>query len=253
MHEKLVSLAVLPAPRRVLGVDLMPYSLGNEMQLFREDSPFLTANHAEFNELTLENQCLALIRGVLFCSKAHPRSMWFWNWWLAGYPVRLWPSKREINLGNGANFAVEMASFRNYLADGRLQFNAKLPPSDNDNVRYLGEPEILRLYRFVCAHVPREEIALWGKSAWDFPYSLAKMMSQGAAESAGALTIYNYREKVHDDFHTQCEAGYAAWAAADTDELRAQAIVEHPIIPDLLAIKDEVAAFQNKGQGLCQE
>jgi len=233
MHEKLLAAAVLPMPSRVLGLDLMPYSLGCELQLFREDNAFITLDRSDFDALPVQKQIYALIRAVNICAKRQPR--WFWLW-----------SKRNVPKKE-ADLVVCIAEFRNYLADGRLQFHADLPKTEDDTVRYLGEPELLRLYRFILAHVPAAEYAIWGATAWDFPYSIAKMLSQGHAESHGNLVIYNIQQKTHDDYHQQCENGRAAWhLAGDDDAKRSLALVQHPIIRELAGLEAEVSDFEKR-------
>lgn len=233
MHEQILAQAVMPTPYRIMGLDMMPYSLGNELQLFREGSPFLLLERKEFNALGFEKQCLAVIRGVNVCCRQSPRWFKLWGW--------LYRPRTEAEL------ALIVADFRNYLNDGRLQFRADLPQSDEGGGRYLGEPEILRLYRFVCAHIPVEERQIWGKTAWDFPYSFAKMLSQGHAESNGCLEIYNIQKKAHDDYHTQCQEGRDAWTAAGLDiAKRIAALKNYPIIRELAGLEEEVANFEKE-------
>lgn len=224
---------------RILGLDMMPYSLGCELQLFREDSPFLTMLPGEFNALSFEKQHYAVNRAINICCKRAPRWFKFWAWLYLPH--------------NGSELAVAVAEFRNYLADGRLQFRSDLPNDAKESARYLGEPEILRLYRFVCSQIPRDEIKHWGATAWDFSYSFAKMLSQGHAESAGNLEIYNIQKKTHDDYHQQCEAGRAAWAVAKTNEEKITALAAHPIIRELAGLEAEVSEFENllKGEVSC--
>ena len=227
-------MAVLPMPGYVLGLEMMPYSLGCELQLFREDSPWLTMSMDEFNAMSFEKQLTALIRGLNICCRKMPRWRRLW-WWM--YRPR-----------TPAQLALPIAEFRNYLWDGRLQFRYELCTSGGDGespVRYLGEPELLRLYRFVCASVPRGEVELYGRSAWDFPYSFAKMLYQGDMEEKGGIEIYNVRGQTHDAYHQQSEDGRAAWGGCATDDERRAALEKHPIIRDLAGLEEEVAAFEN--------
>ena len=229
-------------PCRILGLDMMPYSLGCELQLWREDSPFLSKSFDEFNALKFKQQHYALNRAVNICCKRAPRWFKLWGWMYLPH--------------NPQELAIAIADFRNYLVDGRLQFRADLPQDNDLPLRYIGEPEILRLYRFVCAHIPRDEIKHWGEMAWDFPYSVAKMLSQGYAESQGNLVIYNIHQATSYNYHKVCEAGREAWAAAGVSEAkRKAALVEHPIIRDLAGIDAQVAEFENsmKGESLCQD
>ena len=240
----------MPTPYRIMGLDMMPYSLGNELQLFRDGSPFLMLERQEFDALGFEKQCLAVIRGVNICCRRPPHWFKLWGWMYR-------PRTAE-------ELALSVAEFRNYLNDGRLQFRADLPQDNDSPMRYLGEPEILRLYRHVCAHVPRPEIEIhgpkrwhfpftWDKrdvTAWDFPYSFAKMLSQGNAESNGGLDIYNIAKKTHDDYHRQCQEGRDAWEAAGMNPVKRRVALEkYPIIRDLAGLEEDVANFEK--ENLC--
>ena len=231
-------------PSRILGVDMMAFSLGNELQLYRENSPFVTLGRDEFDALPMEAKIHAVRRAVNICRK---EARGWRNWW-----------KDVETPKNVTELALAIADFRNYLADGRLQFRADLPKDDNLPVRYLGEPEILRLYRFVNANVPRPEILLWGATAWDFPYSFAKMLYQGHAESAGNLVIYNVHQAAGYNYHKQCEAGRAAWTEAGvSNEKRKLALAQHPIIRDLAGLEEQLAEFDAENgieakEDLCQ-
>lgn len=230
VNEKVLSLAVMPMPGRILGLDMMPYSLGCELQLFREDSPFLLKSFVEFNAMNFQQQSLALVRAVLVCCKKSPGFYKLWDWLY---------SPRTVE-----GLALAVAEFRNYLMDGRLQFRANLVRQDESPVRYLGEPEILHLYRWICKNVPQTEIAIWGKSAWDFPYSFAKMLRQGDAEEDGGIEIYNIQKKTHDDYHRQSETARAAWMACESDEERKSVLIKHPMTRELAGLVEEVDAFE---------
>ena len=224
-------------PGYVLGLEMMPYSLGCELQLYRENSPWLTLEPDAFNKLSFEKQLLALNRGVNICCRKFPRFRGLW-WYM--YRPR-----------TAEELALPIAEFRNYLYDGRLQFRSEICSEGEGQVRYLGEPEILRLYRFVNATIPRGEVELYGKSTWDFPYSFAKMLYQGDMEEKGGIEIYNVRGMTHDRYHQQCEDGRAAWMECTTDEERLAALDKHPIIRELAGLVEEVEAFE-KGT-LCRE
>ena len=160
--------------------------------------------------------------------------------------MRFWPFQRVFYLGNGVDFALETDVFRSYLAAGRLEFPAELPSGDDLPVRYIGAPEQLRLYKFLCRYIPREELAIYGQSAWDFPLGLARMLYQAHAEGEGNLEIYNIKTKIAEDYHAQCENGRAAWEAAQTDAEKAIALVDHPIIRELPYLAEDLAAWEAK-------
>ncbi len=217
-------------PGFVLGLEMMPYSLGCELQLYREDSPWLLMESADFDKMEFQKRLEALRHGIDVCCKRRPRFAKLW-WWMY----------RPATIDQ-LNWAIN--DFRNYLYGGRVQFKAELCAEGDAPLRYLGEPEILRLYRFVNTTVPRAEVELYGESAWDFPYSFAKMLSQGDAEEKGGIEIYNVRGSTHDNYHRMSEDGRAAWAKCRTDGERAAALEKHPIIRELAGLQEDVAAFE---------
>lgn len=232
MHENLVAQAVLPMPGIILGLDMMPYSLGCELQLFKIESPWLLLEREAFDKMSFEDQLAALIQAVNICCKRRSRWPRLWGWMYR-------PRTAEA-------LALPIAEFRNYLMDGRLQFRANLCAQEDMHVRYLGEPEILRLYRFINATVPRPEIELYGKSAWDFPYSFAKMLCQGDAEEKGGIEIYNIKSATHDDYHRRCEEGRTAWMMCENGDDRRKALSKHPIIRELAGLEEEARGFEHQ-------
>jgi hypothetical protein len=149
---------------------------------------------------------------------------------------------------NTKQLAEQVEDFRAYLYAGRVQFRFEIMNDGESQLRYLGEPEILRLYRFVNASVPRGEVELYGKSTWDFPYSFAKMLYQGDAEEKGGIEIYNVRGQTHDNYHRQSEEGRAAWNSCTTDAERHEALEKHPIIRELAGLEEEVAMFEKQSK-----
>lgn len=228
MHEPLLAQAVIPRPVRICGLDLMNYSLGCELQLHAQNSPFLQ-EPAVLDALDRTQQAFHLSRALHICCRRAPRWHRLWQW-------RHFP-KNELDL------ILALADFHNYLLESRLQFQARLPAENESSARVLGQPEILYLYQFVCRHVPRAEIALYGQSAWDFPWSLAKLLSQAHAESEGNLEIRNRQNQIHEDYHRTLETARAAWLLAHTEAEKAAAIAAHPHIVQLLDQQESVQAF----------
>jgi hypothetical protein len=243
MHEDILAQAVIPVRYRILRLDLMPYSLGCELQLFRENSPFLLLSRDEFDDLTTQDQCLAVLRAVNICCRKIPKWNYFRVWKNNGCPIALLFG-RKFYLCEPQNIVLAISEFRNYLNDGRVEFKADLPKDDDVPTHYVGAPEVLRLYQFVLEHVPREEIRLWGKTAWDFPFSFAKLLWQAHTENMGGLEIYNYKQMSHDNFVMNCEAGRAAWTESKTDDERRTALQKYPVIRELGGLEEEVALFE---------
>lgn len=218
MHEAALAAAALPPRPPLLRRALQPYSLGHELLLHRSDNPLVQLAPEAISNLPESEQHSALIEAVTVCSQTwqenqrHPRTFrerWQerrgWKAWLRHLRRVDWPA--------------EIVAFLEYRAAGMLAFRADLPKGEHAGpVRFIGAPEVLGLYQFVTAHIPASEwnvaAAAPQASAWDFPYGLARMHKQAADERAGGLEIYNWREKVHDDFVAEMEAQRLAAEAA---------------------------------------
>lgn len=188
MHEAAFSQAALPAPARVLGLSLRPFSLGHELWLTREQNPFaLSASPAGMGALLI-----ALPEAVLLCSQrfAEIAAMNHDRW--LGLKLWLWRRRlQRLNLG------TELAAFLEYRTRGSLGFPDE-PPESNERGRQLGAPLLLTLHAFAMSLGNSES------AAWDYPYGLAQMRYAAAAELEGRLRIKNKFEVAHDE-------GFAEW------------------------------------------
>lgn len=99
-----------------------------------------------------------------------------------------------------------IAYFENYKSSGHSEFKAELPSNSGCGIRFIGAPQVIRLYQFIIRTIPAYEILQYGASVWDYPYALALMMQQTQAEDEGNLEIYNHRLKFHDDYVERMEA-----------------------------------------------
>jgi hypothetical protein len=189
MHEPLLALAALPAPAAICGIPLHPYSLGHELYLTREQSPFV------FGGTVLPED---LFDATWICSstfnelRAAPHRF--------SYIPKLWLTRRRFRR---CNHELEIEAFRNYRDSGSLE----LPLSDIANPdagpapRPPGAPFILRLHHFMVTHY-----RLSIDQAWDFPCGEAKMRWAAHWEQEGGLSIKNYHDEDFDRFVMEQEA-----------------------------------------------
>lgn len=196
MHEAIFSNAVQPKSVSVLRLNLLPYSLGHEVLLYRVESPFVYLSDASFDALPLADRIKAVRIAALICSNTWKQNQrpqrWlsFWTWF----------TRRS-------DFEQEILTVREYLKEG----NASLPtpdskgPGDNfpcadavcngrkeESGRLLGSPLIAQLYNFMVGKVNGE--------IWDTPKAFASMLYFTHLETEGHLRIENlneYQEREH--------------------------------------------------------
>lgn len=182
MHDAAYSQAALPAPARVLGLNLRPYSLGHELWLIREQNPLAVQS----GETVASKLVAALPAAVLFCSQTFEQisamnrdrfislKLWLWN-------LRL---RRHDGLS-------ELASFLEYRTRGSLAFPDE-PADGRQSSRPLGAPFLLSLYNYLRAAGDTDS------GAWNHPYGLAQMRYAAWLETEGHLKIKNAFDIEHD-------------------------------------------------------
>lgn len=191
MHEPLLALAALPAPTVVLGMLLRPYSLGHELFLIREGSPFAPG-------ATQKPELGDLYRAVLICCQTwqETREMPFEP--LATLKLWLWKKR----MGSGVDFDAERAAFLSYQAQGSLEFPLSdvARPGRGSAPRIAGSPFLLRLHGFVMENLRKSEA-----EAWDYPLGLAKMRWACFWEQQDGLDVYNAHDAEFDRFIAEQE------------------------------------------------
>lgn len=217
MHDAVLAQAALPAPAVVLGMLLRPYSLGHELWLVREESPFLFGNAGDPRLKT------ALPAAVLICSQSwNELSVMRRDWLLS---LKLWVWRRRINRISYANsrefsprkknrrelasirvkpyLEAELAKFIAYREAGLQEFPlSDIARSDRGpSPRQPGAPFILSLQQWLMLKFRLSEA-----EAWDYPAGLAKMRWAAYWESEGGLDIYNAHEAEFDEFVARNEA-----------------------------------------------
>lgn len=179
MHEAALAQAALPAPVRCLGKQLLPYSLGHELWLARE------------NCSVLRGSIEGLPTAVLICSSRWSElSVLHSQRWL-GLDMRLWKLRtRRMDV------AAELKKFIQYRNDGLLEFPvSEIIDTERTASRMPGAPFILRLQQWLM----NDPCRLSEADAWDYPAGLAKMRWATHWESEGGFKIKNAAESEFDD------------------------------------------------------
>lgn len=189
MHEAALSQAALPAPARILGLTLRPFSLGHELWLVREQNALALHSTADASPVKLIQD---LPQAVLFCCQTFAEIQAMNKDRFIGIKLRLWNHRLRRR-----NLAQELSAFLEYRTRGTLAFPDE-PPDSTQRGRTLGAPLLLSLYEFMAAKVG--EIA-----AWDYPYGLAQMRYAAHLEGEGRLKIKNRYEVEADDAFSEWE------------------------------------------------
>jgi hypothetical protein len=194
MHESLLAQAALAANPRIYGVELRDYSLGHELYLIREGSPFISpAGSTVLPE--------DVFKAVWVCSSS-------WSELRNGqrsysHPLKLWLLARNAKKDNKdtANHARNVRVFQEYRESGGLF----LPMSDNrrpgrQECREPGAPYILRLQQFLMTKLRLSEA-----EAWDYQFGLAVMRWQTFWEQEGGLDVFNAYDEACDPVKAEAE------------------------------------------------
>ena len=190
MHEPLLAQAALPAPVKVLGLTLKPYSLGHELFLIREGNPLVTTAPESAKPHDIAEAALVCCQTFEECRRMH-RDRWI------GLKLKLW--RRRIRR---ADYDLARAAFLEYRNAGSIEFPlSDIARPDKPTSRAPGAPFLLRLHQFLMAKLHKTEA-----EAWDYPLGLAKCHWECFWESEGGLDIYNAADAEFDRFVAEQEA-----------------------------------------------
>ena len=175
-------------PRRsaCLGLPLKHYSIRLEMLLIHQQNGLLCLSWSEFNALTSEKQVSELVKAVLICCARRPKFIRLWEW-----------------LYQDCDFALAIADFRNYLAEGRAMMSSLSPSSEEDKEAYeiaskgekleggraLGSPMISQMILFAI-----KELRTTQDEALDAPFGHLGNLYLAHLESLGAIAVENQSE-----------------------------------------------------------
>jgi hypothetical protein len=181
MHEAALAAAALPAPTRILGMTMRPYSLGHELFLIRENNPLLSGGKANVTRADLA-------QAVLICASSFQECRQI--------PFRITPTigiilwrRRTRKMPLGPN----VEAFRNYREDGTREFPAGRQVNSDSGGKVAGAPFLLRLYQFLII-----ELAIPYNEAWDYPLGMAQMQFATYWEEKGCFSIYSQMDDIQN-------------------------------------------------------
>ena len=176
MNELAFAAATLPAPRRILRLSLLPYSVGHELILQAGQNPLLDSEDS-FNKLTLKEQCGAIIRAVQVCSRTWAQNKRPDKW------LKLWGW-----LIRNEDFALAIAEFRIYRMEGTLfpRFADSRFSKDTGDGRALGAPPAASLLNFAITRFD---------NPFDVPLGLLQFLYFSQMEFEGNCRIENATER----------------------------------------------------------
>jgi hypothetical protein len=194
MHDVALALATLPAPTRIFGLPMRPYSLGHELQLIRESNSLLSGGSANVPRIEFA-------QAVLICSQTFEECRRINFDWLAGIKIAAWRWRMR-----NVDHDPHVQAFINYRRDGsRFLPQGRQTIAGSGSVKVAGAPFLLRLYQFL-------RIKFNEPNPWDYPLGLATMQFAAYWEEKGSYSIYSEVDQVQDE----------ALAALDEEEARAK-------------------------------
>jgi len=221
MHDALFAASVRPQTPEILGLRMLPYTIGHDILLHTEVRTLMTLPPAEFAELPLNQRIAALYRSVLICSTT-------WNGYTKAEPrivqrsflgiKRNWRVKMHhwVNVWTREMAKSDWNQVENDLRQHILAGRTTVPvlssgiPEDKEAYeiankgeilggegRSLGGPLLASVLLFIEKHR-----AMFGlisdlrppTSAFDVPYAFALNLFFSELESTGALPIENAAE-----------------------------------------------------------
>lgn len=207
MHEFSFSDISCPERHVVLNLPLRDFCIGHRLILLRQRNPLLWQSEPDFNALPGDEQRRHLLAAVTVCSLP----MYPTRWQQFRHRCAMRRNRRARKHFTEADWALEAAKFRIYLAQSRLttDFNERgdggrpqgpfMPtvPAENSPGRSLGGPYDAALIQFLL----KARLCASHAEAMEFPLTLAQAHFLTWLEREGALKILNSEEM---DFKEYC-------------------------------------------------
>jgi hypothetical protein len=199
MHERAFAKSLVPRRRRVLGLPLLPFTIGHELWLTARGNPLVTDSW----KFTPAEGRAALSEAVLVCANRWSE-LGAWNSGLLNrLGLAVWLARmRRVEL------EPELLKFRDYLDEAyepvptMSLHTAELSPHE------AGAPAPLRLLQFLTRDCRLGEI-----DALDYPLAAARWRFCAWQESNGVFRIKNRHDYEFDEFVERMEAEASAAAA----------------------------------------
>lgn len=192
MHDLAFADAARPTPVRILGLKLLPYSIGHEIILTQKRNPLVVSTSGdEFVKLPEYERIHAIREAVIICSRTWEENKTAPKW------LRLWCWTHR-----NADFDIETAQFIAYRTAGCAfppapdreaeQIAAGKTDSDPDHGREIGSPYFARLTGHLLKHnIPAQHGI---DHVQDFPLALANFLYFSEMEVEGSMKVENSRE-----------------------------------------------------------
>src|SRR2546422_376258 len=139
MHESLLRRAANPAPYRIMGLSLRPFSIGHALLISDEGPPAPLAGPGDAAGAT----ATALASAVLICANTWQQNLSLRTDPLFALKIKIWRWRNRHS-----DYIGEASAFRRYVEDGSLD----LPISErgrSGNSRISGAPFLLRLQQWL--------------------------------------------------------------------------------------------------------
>lgn len=204
MHDLAFADAARPRKVVVLGVPLMPYTIGHEILLCQAQSPLIYLSPESFDKLGDEERMRSVASVATICSRtwreANCGGMFIPKVKIFGPKV-----KRGILVRTGTDWESEIKTVREYLEKGRYL----LPPPDReaDHIcsktngysssndmkgRSFGAPLVAQMINF-C--LDRPGLMDGAPSVYDMPFALIASLYFAHLEVDGSVRIENQEER----------------------------------------------------------
>lgn len=173
MSELAFAEAARPRPRRILRVQLLPYSIGHELILIRYRSPLLFLDPEDFSGLDAPLRRMATLQAVSVCSRTWEENTQPERW------LRLWGW-----LIRNEDFDKAADEFRAHRNEGST-CPSILPPENGDDeyARAPGSPLMCRLLDYAANAL--------GPGVFNQPLGMVQWMYFAHKEHEGALRVEN--------------------------------------------------------------
>lgn len=233
-----------------LNLPLATYTLGHELVLLRQRSPFLCLSRSEFDGLPYPQQVLAITLAVQIC--AAPAAF-------------RWPFSAFLWRHRSHDYSLAIADFRNYLtanrqilpalsAENKAEAEAYEIANKGEKIsagRPLGSPLIANLINYCLT-----ELRLDYQEALASPFGVTANLYFSALEAKGRIYIENHNEKTiraemeanRNDLKQKSSAAHTALAACQSVAEREAAYEKNELIGNLFANEWRLAETEEARQ-----
>lgn len=200
--------AALPEPRRVMGVELKPLTLGHRLILNRVDCAFVCGGEITFADLIL---------GVAICSRDYAGALRFLR---PGLAERLWLRWRGLltwlAVKRGYNLPEAAIAFGRYIEDSCRMPHFKF--DENDKAKPVRAPAdaVLKVALIEMGYTPSEALNLpYGQGVWEHLISNARKGHIELLDSEWVDTYDRLQVSSQDEIdrmisaHLKCTTGRA--------------------------------------------